>query len=104
MKVLENIKLDKWYGIILYLGILLMGASFYFKVDFIEEKYLFGLGIGLFLIGISNIKSEKYEHHLVNGGMLSTKIIKHSPSSILILIIGLVLTSLFGFLIIKGLI
>lgn len=38
MKILENLKLDSWYGIVSYVGILLIAASLFFQVDFIQEK------------------------------------------------------------------
>lgn len=104
MKLLENLKLDKWYGIVLYLGAMMMAASLYFKVDFIEEKHLFGLGIGLVLIGLAYWISERYLNQIAYNGILSTQIIKHNPISIILLIIGVLLVTLFGFLVVKGLI
>ena len=111
MNILENLKLDSWYGIVLYIGILLIAASLFLKVDFLEEKHLFGLGLGMFLIGISFRIAEKYAHtikppNFYSGGaaLLSWKVIKHNPISIIILIIGIVLTGFFGFLIIENLI
>ena len=52
MKILENLKLDSWYGITLYVGILMMAAALFVKVEFLEEKHLFGLGLGMLLVGI----------------------------------------------------
>ncbi|MBI1803903.1 MAG: hypothetical protein HY033_06830 [Ignavibacteriae bacterium] len=49
MKILENLKLDTWYGVIFYWGVLLIAASLYFKIEFLEEKHLFGFGLGLIL-------------------------------------------------------
>ncbi len=54
MNLLEKLKLDRWYGIVLYLGVILLASSFYFETGFVEEKHLFGLGmiiIGIGLIG-----------------------------------------------------
>ena len=31
MNVLENLKLDRWYRIVLYLGVALIAASLFFK-------------------------------------------------------------------------
>lgn len=111
MKILENLKLDSWYVILLYIGILFIASALFFDVDYLEEKHLFGFGLGLFLIGISFRIAEKYAHsfkytNILTGpdGYFSWKIIKHNMVSIIILIIGIGLTGLFGFLIVKNLI
>lgn len=111
MKILENLKLDLWYGIVLYVGVLMIAASLFFEVDFLKEKHLFGFGLGMFLVGISFWIAEKYAHsfkppNFYTGGaaLISWKIIKHNPISIIILLLGLGLIGLFGFLIVKSLI
>jgi len=104
MSILGNLKLDKWYGIVLYLGILMIAASLLFKVDFLEPKHTFGFGIGLVMIGLSFFMAQRVASQFAFGGILSWGIIKHNLFSILILIIGIGLTFLFGFLIIRGLI
>lgn len=104
MKLLQNLRLDKWYGLTFLVGLLLIGASLYFKVEFIQEKHLFGLGLGLILIGISFFMAEGYISQFIAGGILSTKIIKHSFASYSVLVIGIFLTLLFGILVILGLI
>jgi len=103
MKILGNLKLDKWYGIVLYLGVLLIAASFYFKPKFLEEKHLFGLGIGMILIGIAHWMSEKHLNQIAYGGILSTQIIKYNFVSIILIIIGIGLICLFGFKLIQTL-
>jgi len=104
MNLLEKLKLDRWYGIVLYLGVMLLASSFYFEtdLDFVEKKHLFGLG--MILIGIAYIMSEKYLHEIAHGGMFSIPINKHNPVSIILIIIGIGLIGFFGFLIVKGLI
>tara|TARA_R110000751_G_scaffold233433_1_gene334251 strand:- start:164 stop:472 length:309 start_codon:yes stop_codon:yes gene_type:complete len=102
--MLENLKLDRWYGIVLYLGVALIAASLLFKPKFIEQKHVFGLGIGMIIIGIAYIMSEKYWNKLAIDGMLSTKINKHSFITKTMIVIGLALVVLFGFLLVKGLI
>lgn len=104
MKILENLKLDKWYGILLYLGVLLIAASFYFNPEFLEKKHIFGLGIGMILIGIAYWMSEKHLSEIAYGGILSTQIIKHNFVSIILIIIGIVLIGLFGFKLVQTLI
>jgi hypothetical protein len=100
MKLLENLKLDKWYGIVLYIGVLLIAASFYFKPEFLEAKHIFGLGLGLIIIGIAHLMSEKYLNQVAYGYIMSTQIIKYNFVSVILIIIGIVLTALFGYKII----
>lgn|SRR5690606_24187563 len=104
MKLLENLKLDKWYGIVLYLGVALIAASLFFKPEFLEQKHVFGLGIGMIILGIAYIMSERHWNKIANVGMLSTIIIKHNFVSIVLIIIGIVLIGIFGFKVIQSLI
>lgn len=104
MKLLDSLKLDSWWAILLYLGIALLMVSLITNVEFIEKKHLFGLGLGVFLIGFSYKMAEKYLNMREPGGILSTKIIKHTFPTIVLLILGLGLTVIFGGLIIKELI
>lgn len=111
MNILEKLKLDTWYGIVLYLGVLFLGASLFFKVDFLEEKHLFGLGLGACFIGLSFIIAEKKRNEFKPpnaytgpAGIISWKETKHNFVTIILLIIGVFLISLFGYLIVKSLI
>lgn len=111
MKILENLKLNTWYGITLYLGVLLIIGAFYFDKDFLEEKHVFGLGIGMVLVGLSMIMSEKHVStikppNFYTGGpaLLSWVENRHNVFTIILMIIGICLIGLFGFLIVKGLI
>jgi len=103
MKLLENLKLDRWYGIILYLGVALIAASLFFKPEFLEQKHIFGLGIGMIIVGIAYIISEKHMSEIAYGGILSTKINKHNFVTIVLIIIGIGLIGLFGFKVIQSL-
>jgi len=111
MKFLENLKLDSWWKAVLYLGVGSVICSFVFKVDFIEDKHLFGLGIGMILVGISYWIAER-EHSTIKppnaytgpAAFITWKTIKHNPVTVILLLIGLGLFGLFGFLIVKGLI
>ena len=103
MKILDNLKLDTWWAIVLYSGIALIATALLIKVDFIEAKHLFGLGLGMFLVGLSFKMANKTATTFTHGGMLSTKITQHNVISIIILIIGLIITGIFGYLVIKKL-
>jgi hypothetical protein len=112
MKFLENLKLDKWFVVLLYLGVLMIAASMIFNVEFLEEKHAFGFGLGLILIGLSFWIAEKNYSQFVppsaytggSAGILQWKNIKHNVVTVILLILGLVLTGLFGFLIVRSLI
>ena len=102
--MLEKLKLDTWYGILLYLGVLLVSASLLTTASFIQKKHLFGFGLGFALIGLAFIIAEKYWNQFLGHGILYTKIIKHNIVSYIMLVIGAIMTILFGFLIVRELI
>ncbi len=53
MEFLNALKLNTWWSIILWLGLIALLTSSIYDIDFLENKHLFGLGIGLVLIGLS---------------------------------------------------
>lgn len=110
MKLLDKLNLETWWGILLYLGVLTCVASLFFDTDFIEEKHLFGLGIGFILIGLSNAIAYRHysEFKPANAytggpGLLQWRAIKHSVPTLSLFIIGLLLSMIFGTLIVIGL-
>lgn len=104
MEILKNLKLDRWYMIVLYLGVLLVTASLIFTIEFMENKHLFGFGIGLTLVGISMKMTERIITQFNGQGYFSIPDNKHNPLSIILMVIGISLTLLFGYIVIKGLI
>ena len=111
MNFLEKLKLDKWYSLVLYIGLGAIVSSMYFQVDFIEPRHLFGLGLGLSLISFSFLIAEKKLSALKppnaytgEAALISWNEIHHNPITILILILGILLTCFFGILLIKELI
>lgn len=111
MNILPNLKLDKWYGIVLYLGTFSAAASLFTKVSFIEAKHLFGFGLGGILIGLSFWIAEKDRTtikppNVYTGpvAFLTWKEIEHNPLTIILLVIGILLLVLFGYLIVGKLI
>lgn len=111
MNLLQNLKLDKWYGIVLYLGTLSVAASLFTNISFVQTKYLFGFGLGAVLVGLSFWMAEKNMSaikppNVYTGGaaLLTWKEIRHNPFTLVLLIIGICLVCLFGFFIIKDLI
>ncbi|WP_422105556.1 hypothetical protein [Winogradskyella sp.] len=103
MEFLKNLKLNKWYVIVLYLGVGALIASLSFEIEFIEKKYLFGLGIALIMIGLGFIGSEKTHNEIAFGGILSWPIHKHNFFTVTSILIGIILLGLFGFKIIADL-
>ncbi len=111
MKFLESLKLDKWYMLVLYLGVGLIASSLYFDIDFLKQRHLFGLGMGAVLVGLSFIIAETTlstikPPNVYTGGAtwISWDEIRHNPITITLFLIGLVLVVIFGFLVVKSLI
>ncbi|MCZ4223498.1 hypothetical protein [Pedobacter rhodius] len=102
--LLKQINLDKWYGVTLYLGMLCCAAPFFKTIDFLNSKHLFGLGIGLVVISVANFKALCYVQEFIPGGFMQWQEIIHTPFTKILLFIGSLLTLLFLFLLVKGLI
>lgn len=97
-------KIDIWWKAVLMLGILGVAGALLLQIDFLERKHLFGLGIGMIMIGLGFWKAYKTFSQFGFGGLFSWKDYKYDVASILLIIIGIGITVLFGFLIIRGLI
>ena len=102
--LLKQIKLDRWYGVTLYLGVLSCIAPFFKGVEFLNAKHIFGLGIGLILISLSNFIANMHMHQPMPGGFLHWEQVIHTPLTKIMLSIGFIITMLFLFLLVKGLI
>lgn len=100
----DIIKIDVWWKLVLVLGLIFCVGAVVFEIDTVNPKHLLGLGLGMIIVGISYWISLKFHHQYYNRGILSTPIIRHNWVSILLLIIGIGLILLFGFLLIKELI
>jgi len=103
MDFLKNLKIDTWYGIVLYLGVGSLIISITKKVDFLSPKYLFGFGLGCILVGIGFIASEAKENRIAYGKMWSWDVHKHNIFTIILIILGGLLCAIFGFKIIFSL-
>lgn len=111
MSFLENLKLDSWWKAIFYLGVAGIASSFLFSPNFIQQKHMFGFGLGMVVIGIAYWIAEK-EYSAIKppnaytgpAAILTWKAIKHNPVTVILLLVGLGLIGLFGFLIVKNLI
>jgi hypothetical protein len=96
--------IDSWWKAILIIGILASIGATVFPIEFLSRKHLFGLGLGMILIGISNWIAQRHLSSFTNGGFLSWTEIKHNLFTGILLLLGILLVLLFGFLIIKSLI
>ena len=101
--LIEKFKVDKWYGIVLYIGILAAGTSLVKGDELLSRKHLLGFGGGCILTGLSFFIAQKRENYLHNGGILYRDITKHSWITTLILLLGIFLLGYFGIKIFKDL-
>ncbi|RPA66848.1 hypothetical protein EF405_18860 [Cyclobacteriaceae bacterium YHN15] len=100
----KQFNIDIWWKAVLMLGILTVSGASLFQIEFLENRHLFGLGLGLILIGLGFWKSYKTLSQISTRGILSYKIHKHDFTSIFLIVIGILVTGFFGFLLINGLI
>lgn len=99
-----SLKIDVWWKAILVLGLIACIGAASFDIDFLEKKHLFGFGLGMIVIGVGFWKSWKTLTEFIPGGMLNTQVNRHDIVSVLLIILGVMMIGLFGFLIVKGLI
>lgn len=83
------LKIDVWWKAVLVLGVLRTASSLIFPVDFINNKHLFGFGLGMIFIGVAQWMAWKTISEVYKGGILSTQIIKYNYVSFIILFIGI---------------
>jgi hypothetical protein len=110
MNFLEGLVLDTWWKAVFWLGVIADAASVIFPIDFINKKYLFGLGLSMIMIGISYWKSQKTisafkppNAYTGGAGVLSWKEIRHDPFTVILLSLGIIFLVIFGLLLIKSL-
>ena len=53
MDFIKLFNIDRWWKVVLWLGVALCGIVLTCDVKIIDAKYLLGLGFGLIIIGIS---------------------------------------------------
>lgn len=101
---MSSIKIDSWWKAVLILGVGLLSISLITESSVVNTKHLIGLAIGLIFIGFSNWIAERNNTQFGMGGMFQWKSINHNFFTIILLIVGLGITGMFGFLLIKGLV
>ncbi|PWS26299.1 hypothetical protein DHW03_16055 [Pedobacter yonginense] len=100
---LKGLNMDKWYGVVLYLGFACCAAPFFGKVVFIDQKHLFGVGVSLLLISLSFFIADKHVFWREGAYLVQTKVIKHSLLTYMILSIGILMLIIFLFRVVIGL-
>jgi len=100
---IEKFKVDKWYGIVLYIGLLAAGVSLLNGDELLSRKHLFGFGAGCILTGLSFFIAQKRENFSNQEGILFRDITKHNWITAFILILGIFLLFFFGIRIFKEL-
>lgn len=90
-------KVDHWWKLALLCGILLTASSLIFDIQFIERRYMLGLGLGMVLIGIGYWMAKKVAHVWANGGVYFWDIFQHTWITKTMIGIG-ILISLYFFI------
>jgi hypothetical protein len=101
---LDVIKIDTWWKAVLVLGVIAAIGASIFDFNFIERKHLFGLGLGMILIGVGHWIAFRIFSTIAFNGILSWNGMKHNPVSVILIATGIIIVILFGFLLIKSLI
>ncbi len=111
MDFLNNFKLDTWWKIVLWLGVISITASLVHEVSFIQNKHLFGLGVGLVLVGLSHAIAHNTQSYFKaanaytgSAALITYDVLNHNGVTCLLFTIGLAISSLFFILLIKSLI
>jgi hypothetical protein len=94
-EIVKPFKVNMWWKAALILGVAASGVALMFDIKILNEKYLFGLGLGLILIGMSCFIANKHVNIPYLGGMLSTEKLMHNVFTIIIFAIGTGITILF---------
>lgn len=105
MSIWNTFKIDSWWKAVLACGIALIAISLMFEIDIVNRKHLLGIGIGMFIIGLSNwicIKTIVSEYG--NKGFFTGQIPVHNKFTKIMQAIGFAISVGFGGLLIWGLI
>lgn len=88
-------KIDYWWKLVLLCGIMLSGSALVFDIQFIERRYILGLGIGMIFIGIGYWMSKQVAHKWADGGMYHWDIFVHNWKTRSIIGLGFILSIYF---------
>lgn len=97
--------IDRWWNILILLGCGFVFISLAFKADFLKSSYIFGMGLGIILIGISFlIATSEICKAAYGSDFIRLTQIKHTVITKIILCVGLLLTIIFFSLILFDLV
>jgi|SRR6185295_1154219 len=100
---IEKIKIYKWYGIVLCIGILAAGTSLINRDELLSRRNLLGFGAGCIFTGLSYFIAQKRENFPIQGDILYRDTTRHNWITIPILLFGIFLIGFFGIRIFKEL-
>lgn len=105
MDFIKLFNIDSWWKVVLWIGIALCGIVLIFDVNIVDAKHLLGLGIGLIIVGISIFGAQKYyvQQAPEFNGIFKGHITQHNAITRCGLVIGSIISIVFLFLILKGL-
>ena len=105
MDFIKLFNIDSWWKVVLWIGIALCGIVLIFDVKIVEAKHLLGLGLGLIIVGISIFGAQKYYVQQVPelNGIFEGHVTRHNAVTSCGLIIGSIISIVFLFLLLKGL-
>lgn len=88
MNIGDIFKVDHWSKFVLLCCILLSAAAFIFDNQFVNQKHLLGLGIGLIMIGVGYWMARKVAHQWADGGMYQWPVYIHNWKTKIIIGLG----------------
>jgi hypothetical protein len=107
LKLLDKI-LDKWWNVVIFLGFGFLIISLFFQITFLKPSYIFGLGLGMIMVGLSFLIAQKQYSTITQIGfshqLITIKPTEHNLFTSCLFIIGLLVIIIFFFLILFNLI
>lgn len=105
MKMWDTFKIDSWWKTVLACGIALVAVSLLFNIELVNRKHLMGIGLGMFILGLSNwIAQRTVIQEYGNQGFFHAQVPIHNTFTKTMQAIGFVITIGFGALLIWNLI
>jgi hypothetical protein len=93
-EILEKLKVTK-YNIVLYLGAFCLFLSMRYRVEFLEEKNLFGLSLGLIISGLAVLFGHRVDQVPIPGLIVSQEYSSLGKTGLVILLTGIILVLIF---------
>ncbi len=106
MDYIKWLNVDKWWKVVLWLGVAFEAIALLFYVQIVNPKHLLGLGFGMIMIGLSmwGAQTTCVKPMPELNGFFEGKAAHHNWMTLLGVIVGGLITALFLTLIIIGLV